>query len=298
MLPPRATWRSPTPTSVALTDVLRRICVRPPYFDLRELSLEGTRLRATCVAEAPTFGERGPIAAADLGRHAAIAGLAHAALEARDDARRYYLARQAECVYVRNDAPYGSPVVLRSELVELQKRNVRARVAAEAAGSPLATIVVDYAILTEGAFERLFRQRSRQTPPVPSPYGRLVAAEHQVGEGWAECTVADLPVGACAGHFEGYPAMPVAVLMGQLSYLAGRVASGDRTPYRVVRGLIDADDLVWAGETARFRAERVGDEDGAQRFTCGVTVDGRSVAAMELWLELVGEGEPRGGPGL
>ena len=105
----------------------------------------------------------------------------------------------------------------------------------------------------------------------------------------AEQVVESLPVGACVGHFDGYPALPVAVLMGQLSYLAGRLHD---VPYRVVRGEVEASDLVWAGERAVFRVARDGFGDtqatrGAQRYRCEAWAGDRSVASMTLWLESV-----------
>src|SRR5690606_19506558 len=56
-----------------------RICVRPPYFALKDLQIEGLDLHATATAESPAFGEVGPMPAAELGRHAAILGLSAAA---------------------------------------------------------------------------------------------------------------------------------------------------------------------------------------------------------------------------
>jgi len=84
--------------------------------------------------------------------------------------------------------------------------------------------------------------------------------------------------------------MPVAVLMGQLSYLAGRLfddpTAPDRplVPFRVVRGEIEADDLAWAGERARFFVERDGEDAEGRRFRCSAEAGGRTVGAMQLWL--------------
>jgi hypothetical protein len=271
--------------------VLQRVCVRPPYFALTDLARDGLVLTATARAEAPPFLEVGPITAADLGRHAAIQGLSHVAASQRDDARRYYLAQRAECVYEDNARPYGTPVRLRSEVIEHTKRACRVRVEASAGGEALAAFELGYTILPEGAFERLFRSRARETPTAPSPYGSVLREAFERGETWAEQVIDPLPVSACVGHFDGYPALPVAVLMGQLSYLAGRIVADEPAPFRVVRGSIDATDLAWAGERARFRVERSGDDDGAVRFACTVHAGDRQVGAMTLWLRLVGEVE-------
>ena len=158
--------------------------------------------------------------AAELGRHAAIVGLSAAAAQQGDDRRRYYLARRAECRYVANDAPHGAPVRFQGRILELDKRSARAAVDATANGAPLASFGVDYTVLTDSAFERLFRIRGKATPSAPSPYGSLLTTSWHGTTEMAEQVVESLPVGACVGHFDGYPALPVAVLMGQLSYLA------------------------------------------------------------------------------
>lgn len=273
-----------------------RVCVRPPYLALHDVRVEGTRMRAEARAESPAFSELGPMPAAEVGRHAAIAGLLHAAARQHDDDRRYYLAREASCAYVANDAAYGTPVTFESEVVELGKRTCRTRVVATSGAAPLARVELSYAILTEAAFGRLFRTRAKPTPQAPNPYGSLLATEFESGSDWAEQVVPSLPVASCVGHFDGHPALPVAQLMGQLSYLAGRLVDGGARPYRVVRGEIEADDLAWAGERATFRVRRVeaAPDAGADHcFDCVALADEREVGRMRLWIASVGEGARR-----
>jgi hypothetical protein len=81
--------------------------------------------------------------------------------------------------------------------------------------------------------------------------------------------------------------MPVAVLMGQLAFLAGQLFDDERgapAPFRVARGEIAADDLAWAGEPARFVVARDGADADGRRYRCQVDVAGRVVATMTLWL--------------
>lgn len=279
------------PGSVSAPALLPRICVSPPYFALTDISLAGVELHAATVAESPAFAEVGPMPAAELGRHAAIVGLSAAAFQQEDGQRRYYLARRAACRYTPNEAPYGTPVRFRGHLLELDKRKARAAIEATAAGAPLASFEVDYTILTTAAFERLFRIRGRLTPHTRSPYGSLLTTAWHGTTEVAEQVVEELPISACVGHFDGYPALPVAALMGQLSYLAGRLHDG---PYRVAKGDVEASDLIWAGERAHFRVARDGisrdlDTEGAQRYRCEAWADDRSVATMTLWLRSVDE---------
>lgn len=278
----------------AAPELLARIGVRPPYFALHDVALEGLAFRASARAESPAFMERGPMPAAELGRHAAIVGLCHAATRQSDDARRYYLARRASCRYFPSAAPYGTPVRFESRIAELAKRACRTVVRASAEDAPLAEFELEYTILTASAFERLFRTRARPTFDATSPYGEMLVTGWDGAGGGAEQVVDELPASACVGHFDGYPALPVAVLMGQLSYLAGRLYGDASRPYRVVRGEVTASDLAWAGERATFRARRADDADddgpdGIGRFACEALAGDRVVGEMTLWLASVDE---------
>lgn len=291
MLPTRQLVRDAAHPRTA-PEVLHRIGVQPPYFALFDVAQEGARFHASAVAESPPYLEVGPMPAAELGRHAAITGSCHAASLQRDDGRRYYLARGAECRYVANAQPYGSEVRFTSDVVEMSKRACRASVTANAGGEPLAEFEIDYTILTEAAFQRLFRHRAQHTPAGRSPYGALLQSAMTQQGATVEQHIEALPVGACLGHFDGYPALPVAVLMGQLSYLTGRLFGDPPRPFRVVRGVVSATDLAWAGETSCFRAWRDGTDESTafetmHRFECEALAGDRRVGHMRLWLTSV-----------
>lgn len=279
-----------TPTTTlkpTVQQVLDRIGVSSPYFALQDMALEGRYFAATATAEAPPYLERGPMTAAEVGRHAAIAGLCHAALSQTDDRRRYYLAQRAECRYFPNQAPYGTPVRLQTEVRELTKRQTQVTVKATATKQPFAELDISYTILTEATFQRLFKSKTYPTQNAGSPYRNLLQTSYQRGDDWAEQSIADIPVTACAGHFNDYPALPVAVLMGQLAYLAGQIVADEPRPFRVRRGLIEASDLCWSDETARFRAQRTRADACERQFSCTAYANDRQVGAMTLWLELV-----------
>jgi 3-hydroxymyristoyl/3-hydroxydecanoyl-(acyl carrier protein) dehydratase len=261
--------------------VLQRICVRPPYFALEHLSLEGERLTAYTKAETPIALEPSPMSAAELGRHAAISGLSLVALLQKDDDRRYYLAQKAECDYFKNDAAFGTTVKFEAKLLEMDKRAAQVTVAASIEGQTIAHFTISYSILTERTFERLFARYQKLTYPAPSPYGNLLSETCERGELWAETKVT-IPTWACIGHFDGYPALPVAMLMSQLSYLAGQIMG---QPYFVPKGLVEANDLCWADKEVTFRADLVATEGSTARFNCTASLEGRVVGQMNVWLE-------------
>jgi len=268
------------------SDLLRRICVRPPYFALQALQVDGSDLYAEVHAELPRSAELGPIQGAELSRHAAIAGLCVAALAQPNDQRRYYLAQRATYRGFANTASYGSRVTLQATLLDLTRREATARISASAGGHPLAEVEVQYTILTDNAFARLFRSRERpdvvgqpldRMPPLPQ--GQLF----QDGETWRR-HIAEVPVAACAGHFERYPAMPVAILMGQLSQLAG-LSLGQDQPFWIPQASVEAHDFCWAGEPVTFSARATTREGDLNHFACQAVASERTVGHMLLTLQ-------------
>lgn len=277
----------PTPqVPLPEAEMFGRICVRPPYYALRDLRFDGETLEARVSTGLPRGAEVGPIQGAELSRHAAIAGLCRAALEQGDDKRRYYLAQQAWYEGYPSAAPHGSAVTLSAGLDSLSKRAVRATVAARVGGELLAHLEVEYTVLTEAAFDRLFQSRRQPTPAdalSALPPGRLEWRGPALTR-----SLEAVPAGACAGHFEHYPAMPVAILMGQLAELAGAALEGGPVPYRVVRGRVEAQDFCWAGEPARFEVTPAGrDGGGHQTFRCTAHAGERLTGSMDLTLEPV-----------
>lgn len=281
--PPLApTVAIPSSSDATATLLLDRIGITRPYFALDAIAVEGERFEANAVAEAPAHFEQGPMTAAEIGRHAAITGQCSVALAQRDDRQRYFLANAAECSYLPNDVPYGTPLRFSSTLSALEKRRATSQVLVTALGQPVAEIEVNYTILPQVTFERLFRTRRQPTPPSPNPYGQLLSERYERGSDWTE-SVIEVPRSHCVGHFDDYPALPVAMVMGQLSYLAGQLMG---TPYRVTRGSVRARDLCWAGETIRFFARRYASEGSLHHFLCvAETAEEREVGRMDLWLE-------------
>ena len=268
--------------TVHLPSLLERICVRPPYFNLQRLHLADGVLHAVAPAELKIPLERSPMSAAEMGRHAAIAGLCASALAQEDDARRYYLAQQARFTGLGVGNPQGE-AGFQARLTHLDKRQADAQVAVTAGGEPLASLEVHYTVLTEAAFERLFKAKQRASVLTPGYAAELDGALYK-NRDEAVFDVPVIPLGVCAGHFERHPALPVAVLMSYLTRLGGKLVRG---PYRSLYGAVEASDLCWAGEGVRFEVERTRRE-GLQHHFSGRAVSGGVVKGkMDFTLEAV-----------
>jgi hypothetical protein len=264
--------------------LLRRICVQPPYFAFEHLSVTGETLIARAKPH-PVRSERelGPMSAAELSRHGAIAGLCAAALTQSDDERRYYLASEAWYQGFANPSPPGTPVTFMAQLNSLERRRARATITATANLEPVMRLEVDYTILAAAAFARLFANRRSQNA---SPQAEALPPGRIFDEGQTLVReIEAIPAGACAGHFDGYPALPVAVLMGQLANLAGQKLT-PHGRYRVASGHVFANDFCWAGEAVRFAVRALSPVSRQTSFECEARVGPRASAGMRLVLEM------------
>lgn len=260
--------------------VLERICVRPPYYALKSEHLYDDVFVAEASAELPQGKALGPMRPGEISRHGAIAGSCALALRQSDDRRRYYLATRASYHGFPVQAPYGAPVRFEARVQHLDKRRAQAAVQVFAAGEHLATLDVTYTVLTPTLFERLHAARRRATPHLDAlqPVGDY-PVRWSGDEGVR--IIPRLPLTACGGHFDDFPAAPVALLMDQLAQVAESFVG---QPSYIAQGEVTASHLCWAGEEAVFRmAKRHAGPDEAQ-FEGGIASGGSVVGTMTVHL--------------
>lgn len=233
-------------------DLLSRICVRPPYFALQNVRLEGDLLVADAKAELPQGLALGPMRPGDLSRHGAIAGLCALALRQKDDERRYYLATGATFTGYLSQAPYGAQLRFEAEITRFGKRDGSVFITAYNYQERVATLDVTYTILNTLLFERLNAHRRQPTPRTELEPVTVKDIRWQGNTGRYQ--IPTLPVEMCAGHFDDFPAAPVALLMDQLAQIAERFVN---RPSYIAHGQIEADRLCWAGEAVDLSMTKV-----------------------------------------
>lgn len=253
---------------------LERISVRPPYFDLGAMEELGDGIvRAEVRAARPEAPELGAIEAAQVARHLAILGSCAAALARDDDKRHHYLATRAHYTRLSN-APSSVDEPLRAEAIASwsDRRNARALVKLSTEnGQGLNLLDVEYTVLTPKMFlrfnppveaddaeagdlesgdletdDRTGTQRGQGIDVARLPF------EVEAIENGVRVDCGPVPASLCAGHFPGYPAAPVAIVMGQLCKAAGQAMNRHLgTPdarYRIEEGHVTASKLGRAGQ--------------------------------------------------
>lgn len=272
-------FEPPIAEPVSQNALLARICVRPPYFALQNIQLEDGLFVAEAKAELPQGLALGPMRPGDLSRHGAIAGLCALAVKQKDDQRRYYLATDATFTGYLSQAPYGSLLRFEAEVAELGKRSAKAFVTAYADLQRVATLEVEYSILSTLLFERL-NAHGRQPTPRPTLEPLLVKDIEWHGN-TGVYRISALPVGVCAGHFDNFPAAPVALLMDQLAQIAERFVDG---PSYIATGQVSATRLCWAGDEVTFYMTRLGGDVCETQLEGLITSNAVPVGRMRLLL--------------
>jgi len=310
--------------------VLRRISVRAPYFDLRDLSVEhdGT-VRALVPLSAPTGLETGSMEAAQAARHMAILGSCAVAMQRDDDDRQHYLATRAHFLRTANVAEelvsqrperiaaiqtVAPPVDGSAELVEaeasgiwIDRRSARALVKLYGTDGQLSHVLdVHFTVMAPRMFSRLM-------PAIDSELLRDdaagAAAEAQMGLATSNFAVSDaddeegvvvdcglIPVDMCAGHFPDYPAAPVALVMGRLARASGvamnrHLGFGDLT-YSIDEARVVATKLGRAGQRLILRARHERRVGGSHLMVGTAEADGEVIGEMELTLSVTCLPEP------
>ena len=284
------------PTDVAAGRCLtERISVTEPYLALEDIrSPECGSVVAIAPFEHPLGRERGPMGAAEMGRHMAILGSLSVASLNEAHGRHYYLANRARFVRsvgtLEPSALIGGAVCTRKPT-----RMAKARVElTELSGGPVASLEVGYFVLKAEPFCELFGEHRRPTdfPPLESPYAKELPIKIQNCRARRVRASLDIAPEHCAGHFDGFPAAPVARTMQALTHCAGELLAETlgrpSLEFVVESGTIEAKQLAFAGSRLSLSVEVVRGREDVWDLRCRAAKDDDSdVGLMDLSLRVL-----------
>jgi NADPH:quinone reductase-like Zn-dependent oxidoreductase/malonyl CoA-acyl carrier protein transacylase/NADP-dependent 3-hydroxy acid dehydrogenase YdfG/acyl carrier protein len=272
--------------------LLGRICVTPPYFDLHALRAEGEWLHAEA---RPTRlpGQAGSLSAAEAARHLAILGSCVLREAMPEEGQIYFPVKEAVLLPGGLVSSGGAETVrMQARVKEMRLADSIAVAATEAfdeEGTRLCAFDITYHVIPAASFRALFAEHARPIlPGAPaSPYEAhtpLPLAPVGAG-GWQSCLPAVRPED-CAGHFDGFPALPVSI-MARHALDAVFAAAADLSThdggFRIAGGRCVTERFIWAGESVRFQAKPM---DGpASHWRCTVEGDAGPAAYFDVDLE-------------
>ncbi|MEM7094258.1 MAG: hypothetical protein AAF567_14745 [Actinomycetota bacterium] len=254
-------------TELSTDELFERIDVLPPYYALREVTVDATGLvHAIAPIQQPLGAEIPPLSAAEAGRHLAICGSVAASLANPKAGRFHYLATDAEFRRGRSPAdPSITEIAIAARATMIDKRTAHASVfASTLGGKPLVSLSCYYSVVGYDMMRKMFSDHCLDfAVPAENPYAQSREPERvEIAGGKIEVDLGRVEAEACAGHFEGLPAMPVAYLMSNVAEAAGSLIRRQRADpdlrIAVQEGSVRADGLAFAGESVVLRGEHQG----------------------------------------
>jgi 3-hydroxymyristoyl/3-hydroxydecanoyl-(acyl carrier protein) dehydratase len=296
-------------TVLSAAELYPRICVRDPYFALKDVTVvkQGELVARVPVQQDPE-AEAGPISIAESGRHLAILGSCASAMLAPKDGQHFYLACGARGQWLIPEPMARSTELLwgmaRAEMTG--KRTATARTLLSMSdGTPVFSLDVDYNVMSAAAFTRLFgearvdmRREPRKDDGVQrtpeewaklrtNPYSKPLALRDWRPDGeFLTASLGKVTAEMCKGHFAMHPVMPVAIVASGMTRVATTLlrrleaAPWARCVAKDVR--LSADSLAYAGQEVTFGAQRRSQDGADHTFACWAAVGERVVAQLDV----------------
>jgi len=277
--------------------IIKTICTSSPYFALKKLEiLSENTVSAQVPVETFIPRENSVISAAEVGRHLAILGSCAASLIDESFTKKYFLAIKAELNYLdpsfkaSKESLYAIASAFQyGERKTLSKVNLYTKT-----GKRVYSLSVVYQIFQEKVFERLFSSHFTLGNENFgfNPYVEFLHLHNlSFEENKLKATVGPILAEYCLGHFKNYPALPVAVIMGNLSYAAGKLLHnilGEECQYHVQYADVVAENLAFVDDMLVIDIELKGRFDDHFFFLCqAINQENKTIGKM--FLELVKE---------
>lgn len=202
--------------------------------------------------------EGGPISCAEFGRHLAILGSIILAHEYQHNQKHYFLANHADLKRVHENVTQSEEFTISARVVSKGKRKaVIEGVIHDSFGIPVYKAVISYQVMHPKIFNRFFSKYKLEhnyTNKI-SPYiQRKNLTQVEIIRQNATATYGIIEANDCEGHFEAFPALPVA-LVGGLFCELGMHLVRSVLPYQTIIALttdIKANKLPFVGEELQF----------------------------------------------
>ncbi len=237
--------------------------VTEPYYSLENLTIEsGEVLKAKVKKQLFCEHEVKGMSYSEAGRHLAILGSLALANSNPVKEKHYYLATKAYVVRTHQDAYNDVQHIGYMKTVSFnRKKGVAEGYLTTEDGTQVYTIKVEYQVLTNALFQRMFKQHIQETTYTEgyNPYKETIALYNLITSK-EECsaTLGVIDKKICVGHFDDYPALPVARIAQVLTSIANiqnQQINKSPQPIKIKRVILYADSFLFAGETMSVKSQ-------------------------------------------
>jgi hypothetical protein len=151
---------------------------------------------------------------------------------------------------------------------------------------------VTYHVIAEADFERLFAAHARSTNEASGgdPYREFapVDVEH-AAPGYARAQLGKIDAERCLGHFVGFPAYPVSIMVRDgFSALHRAICAehGEGAVWAVEGGSCQTQRFVFADEAVEIRALRKRTEGRSEEWVCEIVAGNEVTASLDVVLRV------------
>lgn len=266
-----------------------KIMVKEPYNILYDLQKETeTSIIAKVDDEYCYKDEHGPISISEAGRHLAILG--SMVLADKADAQNYYLAVGADLKRHKFTSKTESQTFkLFAELINVDKKKGEVYgIISNEDNEIIYEAVIQYNLLRAVLFPRLFKQYKYTDIPqnnFKNPYrDRRSFSDIKISKDEIEAVYGTIQPEECLGHFEEYPALPVAIISNLFGELGVRLFLHNfpqLSKAYFTNAKLSAQRLAFHGEHLTFKAEVVTRGNDTLSFYCEALINNIVVAKGE-----------------
>lgn len=249
-------------TSISLENELTQLIeVTKPYYAFQGIAEDNNTLRGIVCKEFEGTYELDGMSYSEAGRHLAILGSLAIAKTNPIKKKHYYLANKANVKRVYR-TPYSDVLHIgEMSTKSFNKRNAVAEGCIKTAdGKVIYEIEVEYSVLTEVLFNRMFSQHKQNTDSKPNynPYRNSIHFKDTVKtDTICSASLGKVESNDCVGHFDNYPALPVARIAQALINIASvhmNFCAQETKPISITHVLLEAKSFAFAGETMHLKS--------------------------------------------
>ncbi|WP_430811317.1 MULTISPECIES: hypothetical protein [unclassified Carboxylicivirga] len=260
-----------------------------PYNSLKDIQTENNSVSAIFDQELFDSSQIAGITLAEAGRHIAILGSLAVANINPVKNKHFYLASKAVIKRVHNRPCLSKTYKGEMNALEFTKKHGLAEGAIyDQDGEVLYTAQVEYSVLTVQLFERFFRKyRSAEFRSEGfSPYGDVVTLyDMNLCVDTSFATLGEVRPEWCLGHFDHYPALPVAQISQGLMNLAAnqnQLVKNMKDPFCIKEVKMNAESFIFAGQELSFKSEYDTNQDFYK--TKAFTEENSDAVSLDCWL--------------
>jgi hypothetical protein len=288
------------------TQIKDLICVTKPYYALKNVTeLYENFIQAEVTAENTTSNEAVVISIAEAGRHLAILGSCALAINNPLVEKHYYLANKA-WVYTNDNIDSilikgiegERNLTAQAKVIELDLNKKLGRVETSlftSSGELVYQLEVSYQVLKATLFQKVFGKNFLEETNIEkvNPYtSTLPISNITYNDDVLNGGIGVIKPEYCVGHFDNYPALPIAVLCSVLvklgeMHMFNKIGNNNQKFY-VKNSLVEANSLAFAGEHVFINSHFIEENNGEFIFQVNAKNENdRELGGVKITFKLI-----------